>query len=305
LALLRGLVWLVVAALISLGAGGVVASADHPATDEARPELTARGDARMAPGLAGIAAQLRELEPDVADLSDTGRRALISLSARDTDALARELVIGDGLVDRIDQQQTAIRGLVAALPHQQGSERISRATNRRLAAIERALQTVVPLRASWRNLARAAEPATRLVVFLEDHDRQTATATSSGTKGDYAAALESLAISIADLDAAEGIRDELASRADVATLDDWLDRGRAYDEALVALYAALDASNGVVTPAARRAFADVERAQQALPLDTRALVIIMGDIAQGGLNQVVISIEQARGGLAEAITALH
>jgi hypothetical protein len=60
-----------------------------------------------------------------------------------------------------------------------------------------------------------------------------------------------------------------------------------------------------VTREVRRAFEAVERAQQSLPLDTRALVVIMSDIAQGGLNQAVISIEQARGGLAAATAALH
>jgi hypothetical protein len=38
-----------------------------------------------------------------------------------------------------------------------------------------------------------------------------------------------------------------------------------------------------------------------LPGDTRGLVVIMVDIAQGGLNQAVISIEEARGSLAGAL----
>ena len=38
-----------------------------------------------------------------------------------------------------------------------------------------------------------------------------------------------------------------------------------------------------------------------LPGDTRALVVITSDIAQGGLNEAVIAIEEARGALAEAL----
>ena len=56
-----------------------------------------------------------------------------------------------------------------------------------------------------------------------------------------------------------------------------------------------------MTDPVRKAF-DGERAARAqLPRDTQALVVIMSDIAQGGLNQAVISIEQARGALGEAL----
>lgn len=304
-ALVRALGWLAIAVVISLGGGGVVASADHPATDEARPELTARGDARMAPGLAAIGGELEQLQADVTGLGETGRRALVALAARATDDLAAELTTGVGIVDRIEARAAAVQALVAGLPHRQGSERISQATNRRLASITRALATVEPLRESWQDLTEGAGPAAQLIVLLEEHDRQTATATSSGTKARYADALASLARSIATLDAADRIRNSIATRVDVDTLDQWLGRARAYDEALVRLYTALEASRGAVTREVRRAFEAVERAQQSLPLDTRALVVIMGDIAQGGLNQAVISIEQARGGLAAATAALH
>ncbi len=42
-----------------------------------------------------------------------------------------------------------------------------------------------------------------------------------------------------------------------------------------------------------------------LPPDTRALVVIMGDIAEAGLDQAAIAIEQARGDLGDAVAALH
>jgi hypothetical protein len=75
--------------------------------------------------------------------------------------------------------------------------------------------------------------------------------------------------------------------------------------ALVRLYTELQRSNGVLTREGRRALTQVEQAQKGLPLDTRALVVVMADIAQGGLNQAVISIENARGRLAAAAATLH
>ena len=52
-----------------------------------------------------------------------------------------------------------------------------------------------------------------------------------------------------------------------------------------------------MTEAVRKAFDDEQKARKRLPVDTRPLVVIMNDVAQGGLNQVVISIEETRGSL--------
>jgi hypothetical protein len=53
----------------------------------------------------------------------------------------------------------------------------------------------------------------------------------------------------------------------------------------------------------RKAFAAEQAARRQLPSDTRALVVIMSDLARGGLNQAVIAIEEARGALAAALDA--
>jgi hypothetical protein len=60
-----------------------------------------------------------------------------------------------------------------------------------------------------------------------------------------------------------------------------------------------------MTAAGERLVAQVAAAQQQLPPDTRALVVIMGDIAEAGLDQAAIAIEQARGDLGDAVAALH
>ena len=97
------------------------------------------------------------------------------------------------------------------------------------------------------------------------------------------------------------LRDQLANTADVSTLTQWLDRNAAIDAALRRLYTVLAGTGGTVTEEARRALDDVKAAQAQLPPDTRALVVIMADIARAGLNRPVIRIEESRGKLADAI----
>jgi hypothetical protein len=56
-----------------------------------------------------------------------------------------------------------------------------------------------------------------------------------------------------------------------------------------------------VTGAVRKAFAAEKAARERLPGDTRGLVVIMAEIGRGGMNQAVISIEEARGELDAAL----
>src|SRR3990172_4982744 len=109
----------------------------------------------------------------------------------------------------------------------------------------------------------------------------------------------------AELDAAQVIRDRLAQSVDSSTLDAWIERNRTYDAALVRLYTALEVSPDHATPEILAAFAEVEAAQKLLPPDTRALIVIIGDLAQGGLNQAAIAVEEARGALTAAVAAVH
>ena len=302
--MLRALRWLVACLAISFGAAGIVPGADHP-PGEARPELTARADAQMAARLTDVAAALEDLEADVTRLGQVGRTALIHLSARSAPRLNGALREGDRLVAAIQARQGALRAEVAALPYNADSDRIGAETRARLRAVEDALRTVDPLPEYWERLVRGTLPAISLTTLLERHDRNTFAATQSGTRTRYREALQRLAVSLRLLDEAGRIRDRLANAADVSVLDQWLARNRRYDEALVVLYRELAASPTRVTTRARQAFLAVQRLQPLLPSDTRALVVVMADIARGGLNQAVISIEDARGRLAAATAAVH
>lgn len=303
--MVHGLAWLAAATLISLGAGGIVQGADQPAGDRTRPELTARGDRLMAAPMAALGDDLDLLQADVDRLGETGRDALIALADRDVARLSSLLAEGDGVLDRIELLAARVQVGQTALPFGAASDRISIATRGRVIAVQRALENVAPLGDTWQRLARGSVPAMELISVLEHHDRQTAAAALDGTRERYDRALAQLTVSLADLDRASAIRDRLANGADVRTLDDWLRRSRAYDAALVRLYRLLRASGGTLTPQAREQYRRVIRLQQELPFDTRAMVVIVSDIARGGLNQAVIAVEQARARLAAAVAAVH
>jgi hypothetical protein len=63
-------------------------------------------------------------------------------------------------------------------------------------------------------------------------------------------------------------------------------------------------SKGKVTDRVKAAFDELTAAQAVLPPDSRAMIVIMADVARGGLNQAVISIEDARGRLDAATGSL-
>ena len=159
------------------------------------------------------------------------------------------------------------------------------------------------LSGQWRRFTRGAADATRLVELLGLQDTEAAAAAKEGSAARYAAALTHLDKADAAIAEAKTLRDRLRNAADVQTLDRWLERNETWDAALRELYRALQASGGKVTDDVRAAFADERAAFARLPADTKPLIIIMYDVAQGGLNQAVIAIEEARGSLEGGVDA--
>ena len=297
-----GLAWVAVAAGIALGGAGIVAGADHVPGSGARPELTAVGDAAVAPALAAADATVAALAADVGSLSAAGRDALAALVSADAAAVGASVAAGTTLLDSIDAGATRLRAQLGATPLGAADAAI-RYSPQAIAHYDRlvaALPATTGLRSAWGTLAAGSVPALDLVSHLTAHDARTGEAALAGSKGTYAAALAKLDAADAELAAARAIRDDFASSVDVGTLDAWITRNAAIDAALRHLYALLEGSRGIVTPDVRSALADVEAARAQLPPDTRALVVILADIARGGLNQAVITIEQARGRLAAA-----
>src|SRR4029077_19452332 len=128
-------------------------------------------------------------------------------------------------------------------------------------------------------------------------DTSTAAAAAFGKAGRFADALNQLSTSDAKLALAGLQRDAMSTTVDVSVLTSWIDRNAAYDAALRKVYTLLVASKGKVTKPVQDAYDALKLATAALPGDTRGLVIIMSDIARGGLNEAVISIEEAKGRL--------
>ena len=300
---LRTAGWLFLALLMSLGAGGIVAGGDHPAGDATRPELTARGDAAVAPGIERLAGELEELEAQVGELSRAGRDALVDLTARRLEDFRGELDRGGRVLAAIEDRIESLRARYEELPYGPDSDRISGASRERIRGIAEAIEGFEPLRGAWDRLSLGSLPAVELATLLEDHDQRVFAATRAGTDGRYAEAIRGVQDALDRLDLADATRRQLTATSDLSTLDAWLDRSRAYDRALLRLYRLLRRSGGEATDETQAALDAVDRAEAELPADNDALVVTMAEIAQGGLNEAVVAIERARGRLSEAIVA--
>lgn len=295
--------WLVAAVLIALGTAGIVTVANPPPSSAARAELTWAGDRAISPALDAATSDLQEIAGDVERLGLEGRAALATLVATDIDGLMAAVDRGSVLVDAIADRTSALRGDLAAMPGigPRAALTLSPATIERHARIGVALESTDALPGAWASLTSGSIAAARLTTLLAEHDQASAAAALRGSAADYRGGLAQLETSGRLIVEARTLRDVLSNTVDVVTLDEWIGRNAAYDDALRALYTELDASDGRVTAAVREAFAVEQAARQQLPPDTRGLTVIMAEVARGGLNQAVIAVEQARGELAGAI----
>jgi hypothetical protein len=299
------LAWLVAAIFIALGSAGIVGALDHLPTTGARPELTYAADREIAPGLDAATGDLRTLSDQVDALAGQGRDALTALVARDTPGLQVAISAGEAQISAIGASARALRERLAALPvlDAGAAARFGPTSLARYATLEAALPAVETLDDDWARLAAGSVPAIELTVHLAAHDRIAGQAVQQGAAGKYVAAIRTLEGAAAELASARKVRDQLATRIDTSTLDTWIDRNATYDTAVGNLWAAVLASPTEVTAAVRAAAERELAARAQLPGDSRALVVILGDVARGGLNQAVIAIEEARGRLLDALAA--
>jgi hypothetical protein len=278
--------WLVIVAVLSLGAAGIVATMAHNPGTDARAELTYAGDRAIEPGLSAAETELDELSAEVGSLSQLGRRALGQLTSGDSDAL----------------DATVAESLPGLGPDAELN--LSPEVRRRQELALAALASVDGLEPAWSQLAVSSAAASRITNLLTEHDQTTADAAAAGRGEKYADALALLDQSDALISQARTLRDALSRTVDVATLTQWLDLNANYDAALRRLYQAFVDSGGAINDEIRDAFTAQQEAYSKLPPDSRALVIILSEIGRGGLNQAVITIEQARGELDSAIVQL-
>ncbi len=300
---LARLAWLAVAALIALGSAGVISAMQHQPGSTDRAELTYEGDLAAGPALDAATDELKTLADAVDVLGSTARQALAAVVAGDGDGLQALIAGGTAQLAAVGRAAGDYRAAVAAVPGMgaDGELAVSETTRRRYEALEEVTGLTAGLDAEWTAFTGRALDASALTGLLVRHDEQTAAAAGEGSAAHYREALALLDTSDAIIVEARALAERLGKAADVATLVTWLDRSAAYDASLRNLYQSLVDAKGRVTDAVRAAFAAEKDARSLLPEDTRPLVVIMAEVAQGGLNQAVISIEEARGALAAAL----
>ena len=299
-------VWLLIAAVIAVGAAGLVAAMAHQPGTASRAELTLDGDLAAAPRLAAIQAELVALGKDVRQLGELGRGALGALVAVDPAALDKAVADGQTLSGTIEDRSAMIREEIALLPGSGPTEELawSPETRARRDAALQATTTTAGLESLWFRLGVGAVTANRLTTLLVDHDTIAGGAAALGRKAKYAAGLKELTKADKIIADARTLRDALKNTVDVSTLTQWLDRNAEYDTALRRLFQAVIDSKGKVTKEVTSAAIAERRAHDLLPANTSGLVIILAEIGRGGLNQAVIGIEEARGQLQAAVDRL-
>jgi hypothetical protein len=301
--ILSAIVWLAVAVLIALGGAGVVAAMNHVPATPSRPELTWAADQAASAKLDEATDHLETLTGSVESLGSYGRQALAAVVAGDVDQVNELVAAGTLQLSAIDTATKALDASLDAIPDVgNGSELLlSPEVQDRYDGLVPTPEFTNGLDDDWRTFTGRALDAANLNALLARHDQETAAAAQQGVQERYPQALLLLDVSDATIRQTKAVRDRLAATTDVATLTRWIERAEQYDAALRHLYEVLVDADGKVTRQVRAAFADEQDARRRLPVDTRPLVIIMADVAQGGLNQVVISIEETRQSLADAL----
>ena len=299
-----GLLWLVAAIAIALGAAGLVTAMDPPPAASGRADLTAGGDREVEPALDEIEAELSALADDVDALGVQARGALAALTAREFDTVDAAIAAGDGHLLDVTVRAATIRAALDDVPivgTPEADYRLSPAVRERYDRLADAVGRVDGLESAWAGLSTGSLAASRLSALLEAHDQAVLDAAEQGRDARYGEAIDTLGRADRAIADARALRDTLARAVDVTVLDQWLERSAAYDAALRELYAAIDGVGGRVTDRVREAIAAEKAAKERLPGDSRGLIVIMAEIGRGGIDRAVIAIEEARGALSDAL----
>ena len=304
--MLRRIAWVMVAAVIALGGAGLVAGASLPPTDATRPELTVRGDARMAPGLAALDAGLTAVDDHLGQLLGTGEQVLVDLTGMTSESVASaqisaDLQQGDDQLLTIDEQAQALQATYAQLPYDASSDHISGRTKGRLAAIRQALDLLSPVTGDWQAVSTHAAVASKLLALMAQHEAaaKQAVVAASSTDGaghtkapDLKGALADLGQADTFLAQAATIRGQLVATTDMGTYDQWVALYQAFEGSFRRYLQTHLATNDVriLTPLYEAAVT----AEKRLPATTAALVAILGDLEATGLTDGVAAIKRVQ-----------
>jgi hypothetical protein len=302
---IRGIVWTALFVVLAAGAAGLIAQASHAPGSPARADLTFTGDAALNARLDAATAQLVAISADVDRLADDAKTALEEIASSDPTALEASLQRGAETAAMIDTETIALLDSLAGLPGDEpdATLRYSNDTLVRRAAVLAALDAAAGLNANWQQVTSKAVEASHLTTLIAQHDQIVLDAAAKGRSRQYAdaaATLDGALLAVADVKAQ---RVKLIADTNPTVLDEWIERNSDYDLALKALYVSLDESGGTITVKVQAARRNERDAFDQLPPDRRTIIVIVAEVARGGLTQAVLAIEDARGRLDDALAA--
>ncbi|HLX35716.1 MAG TPA: hypothetical protein VKR30_10810 [Candidatus Limnocylindrales bacterium] len=298
-----GVAWTALAIVVALGSAGLVGQLLHPPGGANRQELTYTNDQALQARLNAAASSLNDISQNVDRMSDAAKAALGSITDVDPAGLQTNLEKGDGAAVLIASASTEMENSLAGLPGDGPDATVdySNAVLVRRAAILSAMDASLSLADDWRTVTSESLSAARAAKLLNDHEATIFQATQLGTQSQYQQAIDMIETAKVTIEDIASLRNLITAGSDINVLDAWIVTHSAYDAALENLYQALLKSNGVYNLAAQAAARAEESARANLPADNRAIIVIVAQLAQGGLNQAVLAINEAQGRIDSAL----
>jgi hypothetical protein len=300
---LRGIAWLLLFVVLGAGGAGLIGQTWHAPGSPARAELTAAGDAALDARLDVATVKLRAIAEDIGSLADEAKTALEEIASFDPARLQASLQRGGVKAAAIDAAAKSLRDSLDGLPGEGPAAVLdySNATLVRRSAVLAAVDAALSIAGQWQTVTTRASGAGNLTALITQHDDTVLEAAAHGRASEYREAtgvVDEALLVIADVQLQ---RTRLIASPDPTVLDEWIERNRNYDVALRAVYAALDKSKGRITVEVQSARREERIAFEQLPADRRTIVVIVSEVARGGLIQAVVAIEDAYGHLDEAL----
>lgn len=300
---IRGLGWATLLALLAISGAGLIDSAWHAPGGPARAELTWAGDSSIDARLDLATIELQRISDDVEELATQAKTALAEVASADPARLTSALQRGNEIAEALDSEAHDLREALSGLPGDGPNAAIefNNDTLVRRAAILAAIDSAASLAASWSQVAARAADAAQLTALIAKHDTTVLQATAKGVAEQYADALPILDQALLIVAEVKALRTRLIASTEPTVLDEWIERDATFDTALRKLYAALVKSKGKQTLAVTAALREVRDASALLPPDRRTIVVIVAEVARGGLTQAVLAIEEANGRIDDAL----
>jgi hypothetical protein len=295
--------WTVLAAAVALGAAGLESQLIHPPGGASRAELTYTTDHALQVRLDTAAASLAGISDNVDRMADSAKAALGSISNVDPTQLKTNLERGSGAAAVISSAALDLRASLTGLPGDAPDSAVlySNAVLVRRAGILAAMDASLSLAKDWQQVTTGSLAAARAAGLLNDHEVTIFQASQLGTKGQYSDAVAVIEQAKVTLEDISSLRDQIVAGGEVTVLDEWIQRHTTYDAALENLYRALDRSHGRNSLVVQQSVRAEAAARANLPPDNRAIIVVVAQIAQGGLNQAVIAINEAQGRIESAL----